>query len=116
MSKKVYGDYVSNIKENSQKIISNNAKFLEERDTFLNFIFKKPIQYFVAYPLAAALIFTLGVQFNSLSFRGEINDNFRGEIVNTKSEESEKIKALEKKIEELEIEIEQLKKQLNKNN
>lgn len=116
LSKKVYGDYVSNIKENSQKIISNNAKFLEERDTFLNFIFKKPIQYFVAYPLAAALIFTLGVQFNSLSFRGEINDNFRGEIVNTKSEESEKIKALEKKIEELEIEIEQLKKQLNKNN
>ena len=60
LSKKVYGDYVSNIKENSQKIISNNAKFLEERDTFLNFIFKKPIQYFVAYPLAAALIFTLG--------------------------------------------------------
>ena len=116
LSKKVYGDYVSNIKENSQKIILNNAKFLEEKDTFLNFIFKKPIQNFVAYPLAAALIFTLGVQFNSLSFRGEINDNFRGEIVNTKSEESEKIKALEKKIEELEIEIEQLKKQLNKNN
>ena len=116
LSKKVYGDYVSNIKENSQKIIANNAKFLEEKDTFLNFIFKKPIQNFVAYPLAAALIFTLGVQFNSLSFRGEINDNFRGEIVNTKSEESEKIKALEKKIKELEIELEQLKKQLNKNN
>ena len=116
LSKKVYGDYVSNIKENSQKIILNNAKFLEKKDTFLNFIFKKPIQNFVAYPLAAAFIFTLGVQFNSLSFRGEINDNFRGEIVNTKSEESEKIKALEKKIEELEIEIEQLKKQLNKNN
>lgn len=116
LSKKVYGDYVSNIKENSQKIILNNAKFLEKKDTFLNFIFKKPIQNFVAYPLAAAFIFTLGVQFNSLSFRGEINDNFRGEIVNTKSEESEKIKALEKKIKELEIELEQLKKQLNKNN
>ena len=116
LSKKVYGDYVSNIKENSQKIILNNAKFLEKKDTFLNFIFKKPIQNFVAYPLAAAFIFTLGVQFNSLSFRGEINDNFRGEIVNTKSEESEKIKALEKKIKELEIELEQLKKRLNKNN
>ena len=124
LSSSFYGGYVSNIKENSEKIISKNKNLLEKgKKSFLSTIFQKPIRNFIAYPIAAVFIFTLGFQMNSVSFRGidQDNEQFRG--IENSEDINERIKYLEKEVFELKAqidnyikEIEKLNKRLKENN
>ena len=71
LSSNVYGDYVSSIKDNSDKLIAKNKNLLEkENKNFFYNILQKPMRNFVAYPIAALFMFTIGFQMNSTSFRG----------------------------------------------
>jgi len=124
LSSNVYGDYVSNIKENSEKIIAKNKDLLEkEKRSIFDIIFKKPMRNFVAYPIAAVFIFTIGFQMNSVSFRGidENSDKFRG--IEKSEDVNERINDLEEEIAELKAqidkyieEIENLNKRLKEKN
>ncbi len=124
LSKNFYGDYVSSIKDNSSKLILKNKDRLENRKiNIFEVIFKKPLRNFVAYPIAAIFMFTIGFQMNSTSFRGldTDKDNFRGvELVNS-DKVDKRIKSLEEEISILKSqiqkyleEIEDLKKRLEK--
>ncbi len=120
LSSKVYKDYVSNIKVNPEKILSKSEDNLEKNNSnIFNIIFKNPMRNFVAYPIAALFMFTIGFQMNSSSFRGLDNDTekFRGmennAIVDERIEKLEnEISNLNKKIEKYLKEIENLKKKL----
>lgn len=106
LSSNVYGDYVSSIKVNSDKLIAKNKSLLEKgnKNFFYN-IFQKPMRNFVAYPIAALFMFTIGFQMNSTSFRGldQSTEQFRG--IEKQENLSERIEDLEKQIKELKNEI-----------
>jgi predicted S18 family serine protease len=124
LSTSFYGDYVSSIKENSEKIIAKNKDHVEkEKKSFFSAIFQKPMRNFVAYPIAAVFIFTIGFQMNSVSFRGidQNNEQFRG--IEKQEDVNERIKDLEKEVAELKEqinnyikEIENLNKRLKEKN
>tara|TARA_B100001964_G_C13768283_1_gene394861 strand:- start:36 stop:551 length:516 start_codon:yes stop_codon:yes gene_type:complete len=124
LSSNVYGDYVSSIKENSEKIIAKNKHLLEkEKKSIFNIIFQNPMRNFVAYPIAAVIIFTIGFQMNSVSFRGidQDNEQFRG--IKKQEDVNERIKDLEEEVAELKEqinnyikEIEDLNKRLKEKN
>ena len=106
LSSNVYENYVSSIKENSDKIIAKNKDLLEKgnKNFFYN-IFQKPMRNFIAYPVAALFIFTLGFQMNSTSFRGldQSTDQFRG--IEKQDDVSKRIEDLEKQVKDLKDEI-----------
>ena len=107
LSTSFYGDYVSSIKENSEKIIAKNKDAIEkEKESFFSAIFQKPMRNFVAYPIAAVFIFTIGFEMNSVSFRGidDGNEQFRG---------IEKSEDVNERIKDLEEEVDELKEQIN---
>ena len=106
LSSNVYGDYVSSIKDNSDKLIAKNKNLLEkENKNFFYNILQKPMRNFVAYPIAALFMFTIGFQMNSTSFRGldQSTEQFRG--IEKQENLSERIEDLEKQVKELKNEI-----------
>tara|TARA_B100001057_G_C22856445_1_gene952859 strand:+ start:2729 stop:3304 length:576 start_codon:yes stop_codon:yes gene_type:complete len=113
LTSNVYKDYVSSIDDNSQKILAKSNESLEKVKTgFFHLIFKNPIRNFIAYPIAAVFMFTIGFQMNSTSFLGLNNDTeqFRGLKNNENNSVNTKVS---QQIDELNLEIKNLRQIIN---
>ena len=109
LSSTVYKGYVSDIQDDT-KNIRYESPSKKEKTNYFQVIFQRPIRNFIAYPIAAVFIFTLGFQMNSISLRGLDPDTeqFRG--MEQQEEVIEKIEALEEEIAELKEQIEDYQK------
>jgi hypothetical protein len=116
LSSTVYKGYVSSIQDNAENI-RYEIPLKKEKTNYFQIIFQKPIRNFVAYPVAAAFIFTLGFQMNSNYFidlirsPDENTSQYRG--IETKDEAEKKVEELEKEIEGYKEEIATLSKLLS---
>ena len=113
LSSTVYKDYVSNIQSDSKSAtVKYETYFKKEKLGFLEAIFQKPMRNFIAYPIAAVFIFTLGFQMNNFLEKSVTQDTeqFRG--IEKQDEISEKIAALESELADLKEQIESYKKEI----
>ena len=114
LSGSVYKDYVSNIQVDNEAVKKKyESHFEKEKTNYFKIIFQRPIRNFIAYPIAAVFIFSLGFQMNNIAFRGTIQDTeqFRG--IEKQEEVSEKIQALESELADLKEQIESYKKEID---
>ena len=111
LSSTVYKGYVSDIQDDTESIRYKSPS-KKEKTNYFEIIFQRPVRNFIAYPIAAVFIFTLGFQMNSISLRGLDPDTeqFRG--IEQQEEVIEKIEALEEEIAELKEQIENYQKQI----
>ena len=111
LSSTVYKGYVSDIQDDAKNIRYESSS-KKEKTNYFQVIFQRPIRNFIAYPVAAVFIFTLGFQMNSISLRGLDGDTeqFRG--MEQQEEVKEKIEDLEEEIAELKEQIEDYQKQI----
>ena len=109
LSSTVYKGYVSDIQDDTESIRYKSPS-KKEKTNYFEIIFQRPVRNFIAYPIAAVFIFTLGFQMNSISLRGLDPDTeqFRG--MEQQEEVIEKIEALEEEIAELKEQIEDYQK------
>ena len=112
LSSTVYKGYVSDIQDDT-KNIRYESPSKKEKTNYFQVIFQRPIRNFIAYPIAAVFIFSLGFQMNNIAFRGTIQDTeqFRG--IEKQEEVSEKIQALESELADLKEQIESYKKEID---
>ena len=115
LSSNFFSGYVSDIASDSDKIKSNQ-KTNVNRENIFNVIFQNPFRNFVAYPIAAVFIFSLGFQVNNMQLLNFDNDTeqFRG--IEQNEEIQNKIEELEEKIENLEDEVDQYKTEIDRLN
>ena len=113
LSSTVYKGYVSNIQDNAENI-RYEIPSKKEKTNYFQIIFQRPIRNFVAYPVAAAFIFALGFQMNTISFRGLEEDTSQYRGIEVKDEAEKKVEELEKEIEGYKEEIATLNKLLGK--
>jgi len=115
LSSTVYKDYVSNIQSDSRGVAAKYESYLkkdQKKANFLEIIFQKPARNFIAYPIAAVFIFTLGFQMNNFIEKSitQETEQFRG--VETQEEIYEKIEVLEAELADLRKQIETYKKEI----
>ena len=110
LSSTVYKGYVSDIQDDTESIRYKSPS-KKEKTNYFEIIFQRPVRNFIAYPIAAVFIFTLGFQINSISFKGLDPDP--DQLRSAQQEEvKEKIEDLEKEIADLKEQIEGYQKQV----